>query len=305
MRLRFLLALLALVLVCGTAGAQGRAEIEKLKVAADEAMDNLRYAEALDGYKQAYTLSHDARFLYNMGRALGALGEYPMAVEQLERFRMEAPADLRARVPQLEQLITDFKRHVSTLTVTTNVPGTHVLVRAKEVGQAPIAELRLNSGPAVVEVTAEEYTTQRKEVVLPEGSALSVNFDLVKASPIGVLFLRSTPPATTVLIDGRGLGGTPLETSLMPGSHKLLLSRDGYRDLLTSTVIERGRRHEVDLKLEKTPSIFSRWWFWTIVGVVVASAAATTTTIIVCNQTTACERSADMGSIPPFQVRGP
>ena len=303
--LRLLLVLLSWLFVAGSAHAQSRAEIDKLKASADEAMDNLRYADALDGYKKAYELSHDARFLYNMGRALGALGDYPAAVDELERFRLDAPADLRARVPQLESLITDFKHHVSALTVTCNVPGAHVLVRAKEVGQAPLSDLRLNSGPAAIEVSADDYTTQHKDVVLPEGSTLSVNFDLVKASPLGTLLLRSVPPATSVLIDGRGMGGTPLETTLAPGSHDLLLSRDGYRDLQASAVIERGRRHELDLKLEKTPSVFSRWWFWTIVGVLVLGAAAATTTVVVCDQTTACERSPDMGSISPHIIRGP
>jgi hypothetical protein len=294
----FIFFLLAFVMLTTRLLAQGGPEVERLKTSADEAMDNLRYAEALDGYKKAYSISHDARFLYNMGRALGALGDYPQAVEQLERFRMDAPADLKSRVPQLEQLITEFKRHVSTLTVRCNVPGAHVLVRAKDVGQTPLSDLRLNAGPAVVEVSAEDYTPQRKEVTLPEGSAAEVSFDLVRASPLGILVVRSTPPATVVLVDGRAAGGTPVETSLMPGSHRLLLSRDGYRDLGTSTVVERGRRHELDLHLEKTPSVLTRWWFWTIVGVAVASGVAFTIAAFT-------ERPADMGTIPPFQVRGP
>jgi hypothetical protein len=304
-RLQVLLVLLALVFVTGRARAQMTPEVEKLKTSADTAMDNLRYAEALEGYQKAYGISHDPRFLYNMGRALGALGEYPEAVEKLERFQIDAPPDLKGRVAQLDQLIADFRKHVSSLTITSNVPGARVLVRAKAVGQTPINELKLNAGPAVVEIAADDYAPQRKDVVLPEGSSLTVSFDLVKASPLGVLFLRSTPPATTVTVDGRGLGGTPLETSLMPGQHSLLLSRDGYRDLSTTAVIERGRRHELDLKLEKTPSVFSRWWFWTIVGVVVVGAAAATTVAVICSQGTNCERSADMGTIPPFQVRGP
>ncbi len=299
-RLRFVCALFcfALVLLALSANAQTNPQVEKLKTTADEAMDNLRYAEALEGYTKAYTLSHDARFLYNMGRAYGALGQYPEALNQLERFRMDAPADLKARVPQLEQLITDFKRHVSTLTIKCNVAGARVLVRDKAVGQIPLGEVKLNAGPAVVEVSADDYSPQRQQVSLPEGENLDLSFELVKASPTGILVVRSTPAATSVLVDGKGLGGTPLEASLLPGSHALLLSRDGYRDLTASAVVERGRRHELDLKLEKTPSILTRWWFWTIVGVAVAGGVAIA---IVANT----ERAADMGTIPPYQVRGP
>jgi hypothetical protein len=282
----------------GAASGSQQAQIEHLKAAADDAMDNLRYAEALDGYQKAYALSHDPRFLYNMGRTLGALGRYPEAVDRLERFRIDAPAELRAKIPQLEQIIADFKKHVATLSVRSNVQGARVLVRDKAVGSTPVAELKLNAGHAVVEVSADDYETQKKEVDLPDGGALDLSFDLVKAANLGILVVHSTPPATSALVDGKGMGGTPLEASLTPGAHQLVLSRDGYHDLATSAVVERGRRKELDLTLEKTPSIVTRWWFWTIVAVAVASGVVITYAALT-------ERAPDSGDIPPGQVRAP
>jgi hypothetical protein len=299
--LALLFLLLGLVLVARPSFAQDRATREKadhLKVSADDAMDNLRYAEALDGYQQAYTLTHDPKFLYNMGRALGALSRYPEAVDSLARFRSEAPSDLRAKVPQLEQLINDFQKHVSRLVVRSNVAGARVLVRDKAVGATPLGEVKVNAGHATIEVAAVDYETQKKEVDLPEGGALELQFELVKATNLGVLFVRATPPATASWIDGKAGSGTPLEVSLPPGSHRLLLSRDGYRDLSTSAVVERGRRNELDLTLEKTPSVVTRWWFWTIVGVALASGAVITFAAFT-------ERGADSGTIPPGQVRAP
>lgn len=287
------------------AWAQQKVDVEKIKAQADEAMDNLRYADALDGYQKAYSASHDPRFLYNMGRALGALGQYPEAVEKLERFKLDAPADLRARVPQLDQLLGDFRRHVSTLSVKCNVPGARVLVRSKEVGTTPLADVRLNSGPADIEVVAADYVVQRQNVTLPEGNRLDVNFELVKATSTGILIVRSEPAATSVQVDGRGFGGTPLETTVPAGVHRLILAREGYRDLATSAVVERGGRRELDLKLEKSPSVFTRWWFWTIVSTVVVAAVGGTVAAVVCANTTACERSPDPGTIAPFQVRAP
>ena len=305
MRLRTLLVLVFAFIAFGvsTAHAQTSPQVDKLRVAADDAMDNLRYAEALDGYQQAYAASHEPRFLYNMGRALGALGRYPEAVEKLERFRLDAPETLRARVPQLEQLIADFKRHVSTISIHANVAGARVLVRDKAVGAAPISELRVNSGSAVIEVSAEDYDTQKREVNLAEGGAQDFSFTLVKAGPTGIVVVRSTPGATSVLIDGASRGATPLEASLFPGSHMLVLTRDGYRKLSTSVVIDRGVRRELDLRLEKSPSIFTRWWFWTIVSAVVIGTGVTLGAV--CVTTTTCERSADVGSIAPGKVRGP
>lgn len=282
-----------------------KVDVEKIKAQADEAMDNLRYADALDGYQKAYATSHDPRFLYNMGRALGAMGQYPEAVEKLERFKLDAPPDLRARVPQLDQLLGDFKRHVSTLSIKCNVAGARVLVRQKEVGTTPLPDLQLNSGPATIEVVAPDYVVQRQNVTLPEGNRLDVNVELTTASSTGILVVRSQPAATSVQVDGRGFGGTPLETTLESGPHRLILAREGYRDLVTSAVVERGGRRELDLKLEKAPSVFTRWWFWTIVSTVVVAAVGGTVAAVVCNNTTACERSPIPGSIAPGQVRAP
>jgi hypothetical protein len=303
--LLLVLATVTLLLSTSAFAQSSKADIEKLKTSADEAMDNLHYDAAFAGYKQAYALSHDPRFLYNMGRAAGAMGDYPEALDELEKFRLDAPADLRARVPQLEQLIADFKKHVSTLAIQSNVAGARVVVRQKEVGRTPMGELRVNAGPAEVEVVADDYVADRRNVTLPEGGRLDLNVELVKASPFGILVVRSTPAASSVLVDGVGKSGTPLEVSLMPGSHSLLLSREGFHDLSASAIVERGVRRELDFKLEKTPGVLSRWWFWTVVGVVVVAAASAVTTAVVCTSTTACERAPDVGTIAPGTLRGP
>src|SRR5437899_856477 len=57
-----------------------------LKKRGDDAMDSLRYADALAAYSEAYSLSKDPALLYNKGRADQALGDYPSALQELERF---------------------------------------------------------------------------------------------------------------------------------------------------------------------------------------------------------------------------
>lgn len=275
-----------------------RAQAEKLKAAADEAMDNLRYADALDGYRRAYALSADPRTLYNMGRALGALGNYPEAVDQLERFQREAPATLQAKVPQLQSLIDSFRKHVSTLSLTSNVPGARVLVRDKLVGRAPITGVKLNAGAATVEVNAPDYVADRRQVTLPEGGELGLQVELRRATATGILVVHSTPGASSALVDDVAMSGTPLEVSLLPGTHRVLLRRDGYYDLSASAVVERGETRTLDLALEKAPAVYQRWWFWTAIGVVVAGGVALTIALLT-------ERPADSGDIPPGQIRGP
>jgi hypothetical protein len=102
-----------------------------------------------------------------------------------------------------------------------------------------------------------------------------------------------------VKVDGRLVGDAPLEVQVPAGTHQLSMHRDGYEDASTSTVIAVGERKEVSLRLESTPSIFGRWWFWTGVGVVVAGGAAVTVALLT-------EKNADRGDgFEPQQVSAP
>src|SRR5258708_21264757 len=107
-----LLALVVAVMIAALssaslAAAEGKSTGDKeseqraadLKKKGDAAMDSLHYQDALTAYDEAYALNHDPAILFNRGRALQALGEFPQALEQLERFSAEAPAALKSKVP--------------------------------------------------------------------------------------------------------------------------------------------------------------------------------------------------------------
>lgn len=281
--------------------AQDRTRADTLKTQADEQMDNLHYADALRGYSEAYGLTHDPKLLYNMGRAHGALAEYPEAVHDLEQFDREAPAALKAKVPQLGELIAEFKTHVTTVTIVSNVAGARVLVNDKAVGTTPFsAPLALNSGATVVEITADEYSPEKRKVTLPGGGNAEVRFDLVKADVAGVLVLRATPEATATRVDGKDYGGTPLELTVQPGRHTILFRRENYRDQTASAVVLRSERKVIEVELSK-PSVFTRWEFWTVAASIVVIGGATAAILYAGFK----EGPASMGDIPPGQIRGP
>ncbi len=306
--LAFLAFALALVCVLGAPrlafadpSPADKAKAEQLKVAADAAMDDLHYSDALKGYQDAYALNPDPKLLYNMGRAKAALGDYPGAVVDLEKFKSDASPDLRAKVPQLDEIIGGFRKHVTTVTVKCNVDGARLLINAKSVGVTPFGgPITVNAGSADVEISADTYTTEKRKVTLPEGGTFTLDFTLQKTDVAGILIVKSTPNADSSKIDGKPLGGTPLEVNLAPGQHTINLSKDGFRDIDTTTVLGRGERKVVDLTFEKSPGIASRWWFWTIIGAVVVAGAVTATVLAL-----TIERSPDPGTIPPGIIKGP
>ena len=247
-----------------------------LKASGDAAMDSGRPADAVIAYSSAYELSADPALLYNRGRALQALTEYPRALDELERFEREAPAELKAKVPKLAELIAELRSKVTTVTIDCRIAGARVLLRDRALTTCPVAApLRVNAGPATLEVTAEGHFPFRRELTLAGGGAPSVVVQLVSKTTSGILVVQSPVVGTRVLVDASTAGVVPLELTVPAGTHAITLSKDGYHDAKTSAVVAAGERKVVSVPLERETPIYARWWFWTGVGVVVAGGVAT------------------------------
>jgi hypothetical protein len=300
----FVSTTLVVTLVTTSAHAQPRvtksekAEAAKLKKEADTLMDQDRHVDALALYAKAYELTSDPALLYNQGRALEAMGEYPEALDKLERFDREASPALRTKVPGLHDLITDLRGRIAMLVVTTNAPGARLLVREKAAGTIDKEKrLRLRSGAATIEVVAEGYLPFRKEVELTAGAVVKVDAQLSLKKTDALIIVRSRPIAD-ISVDGKSIGRSPLEFRLAAGQHELLATAQGRQTEKVPMTLALGDRRELDIELRQTPSILSRWWFWTGIGVVVA---ASVTTVIALN----VEGSPMPGTFGPGIVRGP
>ncbi len=154
-----------------------------LKAQGDELFDAGRYAEAHEAYKRAYTKRPDASLLYNDARALEALGEYPEALDELERFSTEAPPEVRAKVPKLSALINDLRSRIATVRVTTNVTKGRLYLRGKDMG--PIEPsgahvVRTRAGEATIRVVADGYRPFSRSLTLAGGRVRDVDAQLTE-----------------------------------------------------------------------------------------------------------------------------
>lgn len=302
---RWLALVLALSVVpSGTLVARADTVAEEraatLKKKGDAAMDALQYSDAVAAYAEAYEAGKDPAVLYNKGRALQALGQYPEALVELERFRTEASAELKAKVPKLDALIAEVRARVSTLAVTCTVPGARVMVRDRVVGTTPLDKpVALVAGKAKLEILADGYFPYAKELDLPGGGTLSVDAALVKKSSHGFLVVTSPVAGASVFVDGKPAGSVPLEVSLPSGSHVVIVRREGYDEAESRTEVVPGERRSVTVDLAKKSGLTSKWWFWTGIGVVVVSGVAVTAALLT-------EKSPSSGdSFQPSRVSGP
>ena len=253
-----------------------------LKKQGDAAMESLRYADALGAYAQAYALTKDPALLYNQGRAQQALGNFPDALADFDRFSKEAGPELRARVPQLDELMADVRKHVAELAIKCDVRGARVLVRDKIAGTTPLsAPLQMDAGYAVVEVDAEGYETYRRNVDLQGGSQTVLDVTLVLKKLTAILHVESTAASAEVFVDGTPMGNAPIETTVQPGQHKVAVHRAGFEDTVSTIEVLAGERKDVTLEPQRNAPITAKWWFWTGIGVVVVGGAVTTAALLI------------------------
>ena len=269
-----------------------------MKKEGNEALGALRPGDALEAYRKAYALTPDPALHYNMGHALEALGNYPEALGEYEEFARVAPPDMRARVPRLAELIAEVRARVTRVSIRCNVPGARILVRDVAVGTVGpdgTFSQAFPAGPATFEITSEGYAAHRQSVTFARGGEVTFTVALVTKSTAGVLRITTTPVPGDVYIDDNEVGRAPVETTVASGPHRIVVRHSGVRETTTQAVVNVGETVEVTVDLEKTPPIYTAWWFWTGVGVVLATGAVITYAAFK-------ERSPDSGSIPPGRV---
>ena len=258
----------------------------------DDALVSGRTADALAAYEEAYAIRPDTAVVYNIGRAHQALGDFPAALESLEKFESTAPPDVRARVPGLPTLLADVRKHVSMIAVSSDVAGATVRLDARVLGTTPLpAPVRVNAGaPATLLVEKEGFFPFQRVVTLRGGAVMTFDAKLTSKLSAAIVTVRSPTAGALVSVDGKPEGTVPSEIVMTPGSHQLELTLRGYRPTRSSLAVAAGERTTVDLTLAAESSLATKWWFWT--GVVLVAAGATVTVIALTT-----ERDPDTGNV--------
>ena len=310
-RLRAVTSALALALATLSSSAfAGDPSAEELKSRGNQAMMELNYAEALSAYRSALAKNpSDVALHYNIGRAHQARGDYAAALDALLEFEQKAPAETKAKVPSLGQLIADVKSRVGELTVhcSTDVTSGTVLVDTTRLEGCSVApkkvRISLASKSAVVEMRLESSAFEAPSLkVNVEGGGPPVDVALAVSprTTAGILRVQATPAIAVISVDGSPKGNSPVELSLPPGSHVVDVHADGHESTRVPFVMEAGGKKELSLTLEKTPPITKRWWFWAGAGAAVAGIATAAVILIV-----QPEQESSKGTIDPGVIRAP
>jgi len=187
--------------------------------------------------------------------------------------------------PVLEKTTSDIDVPPSatgSLQITTAPGGAAVSVDGTPKGATPLNVPGLGAGSHTVTLTKAGYTDYQGTLTLSAGKTTLLNITLVAApitttttptspqvpsettslpatqapSGTGNLTVQSTPAGANVYLDGEKMGTTPVRVpGVAPGTHRLLLTLQGYNDISQPVEITGGTENEVNTSFlsKKTP----------------------------------------------------
>jgi tetratricopeptide (TPR) repeat protein len=198
--------------------------------------------DALELFKRAHAIDGGVRSLAQVALAEQALGMWPEAETHL-RQALEHADDpwIKKNLMALRKSAEVVASHVGSLEVWGTPAGAEVLVNGSPAGVFPLAQpLRVPSGTQSLTVRAPGYIELARAVEVAAGGVARERFELPRKPSASLAAVA--PPASA---------GSSAGPSVAP--------------LIRSPASDNA----------ESPSIASRWWFWTAVGAVVVAGGVT------------------------------
>lgn len=147
-------------------------------------------------------------------------------------------------------------------------------------GQTLISLQLLNTKRATVESRVSTKWEGTSSELLRVLEMLAQDLVLLPAErQVGAVQVVAAPKGAEVYVDNelKAVAPTSVAKDISLGVHTLRISSSGYDDLKTVVALKNGEILKIDGKLRELPSppVYTRWWFWTIIGSVVAGGVVT------------------------------
>ena len=152
-------------------------------------------------------------------------------------------------------LIADFAR------VTINAgEGSYIYINDKSRGASPWSgDLAVGTYVFEARKTGHRTTSISKTI---EATPSKQSYEIPAPTPIlGTAIIKSTPAMANIHIDDKLVGKTPLEQDLIIGTHRVIVSKEGYQSQEKTITINEGKTEEVNISLsqKKTSSYSSNY----------------------------------------------
>jgi hypothetical protein len=187
-------------------------------------------------------------------------GRYIVQVEHPKYKTIATP--LTVAPGKVYVIITEMSQgqFLGFLRVVSNVPGASVYVDNKEIGalgQTPFQNAT-PTGLHRVWVEKPGYKPVQREVELGVGDDLLVTVELERVD-YGRIRVVANQPDALVYIDGKLVGGVPLEHDVGAGQHRVRVSAKDMKDWEETVTVERGQATPVRVRLRPKVGRAGAW----------------------------------------------
>lgn len=133
---------------------------------------------------------------------------------------------------------------------TAEIAGARVTIDGADVGKTPLKDHPLSPGPHVLQISAENYQSARKQLTI-DGCDRLQELNLALLPAWSDVSIASLPEGASVWIDNRLFGKTPLKIRLAAGTYTLKVGAERYKTRQQPLVVEPNRPMKIKaLRLE-------------------------------------------------------
>jgi hypothetical protein len=245
--------------------------------------DGGRYSEAITAFERSYALRESPVVLHNLAMAYRGVGRLLIAIETFERFFQNPGSRITPeRLAELRRELEALKAEVPELNFAVTPANARVSIDGREV-TSDRDRVRVDPGEHAVEVSLDDYVTQRLTVSAERSAHRSVQVQLVESPADAQLLVESNVDQAAISLDGRNVGQQRVSVHAEPGSHEVTVNAAGYRPVTRRVTVGRHGTVRVDMIMQRVEGV--RGW---IIGLSIGGAVAVGATIaavaVVANQ---------------------
>jgi len=244
------------------------------RVAYDDAkllLQNADPAGAVAKFERAYTLSGDARLLWNIAVCQKALHHYASASDFVGRYLAQGSPvmteESRRAALAAQQALRAF---FSEVTVGGLPRGARVSIDTVPVAVAPLeGPLHVDLGRRLLRVENDGYEPLSRTLEIPGNTALQVELSLTPKSRVAALVVLASETSAVISVDGKPAAGQRWQGSLPAGAHRVRVTARDHKPYEVTLDLAPGssRTLQVALQEERRPV-----WPWAV-GIAAAALA--------------------------------
>ena len=299
----FLLLLVPSLAVAQSKGPETDADAAFMQGAA--LVQKSQWAEALGAFERARELRPHAVTSYNIAACERAMGRYTRAYRTFARSLEENEAaggkalppvlasDAKGYLGELDRLLVRLTLEVTPEGSRVTVDGRPLEPDAKRTEYAagirppgvgdpsprgPFLVL-LDPGMHVLTFARPGFEDAVVRRTFPPGKSVAQRIELTQLP--AQIHISSSQPRAIVRVDGIDVGAAPVDVLRPAGSYKVMVKHQGFEPYEARVNLRAGEQTDLRASLvESSPSIFSRWWFWTGAAILVTGAVVGTYAIV-------------------------